>query len=451
MARSATGQSNKRASMSTKITAPYGAYLGNRAGEEDPKLTHVSRGTPCGEYLRRFWQPIALSSQLRDVPVRVRIMGEDLVTFRDLSGQVGVLELQCCHRNASLEFGKICERGIQCAYHGWHYDVTGVILDTPGEPSQSRMKERRCQGAYPAREFEGLVFAYMGPPDRQPEFPIYDLYSRPGNRLIPGKIESPCNWLQIRENEMDPMHVAFLHTRLFGVQFAAVKGEIPTLDFVETPVGMMYITTRRWRNDKVLIRSNDLIFPNIARVAGNEDAEGDDEILFDRRGGGTNWVVPVDDTHSFTIGWNDQESLVAVDGLSAYLDRKHRLGELPYEERQRAPGDWDVWVSQGPITRHENENLAFSDRGVALYRQLLRQQIDIVSQGGDPKGIVRDKDAAPLSTYAHNSVVFTPTLTDFEEDARARAAYAKALTTRLLAKEIPPYAQRAQVRQALSV
>src|SRR5690606_27475866 len=126
----------------------------------------------CGEYLRRFWQPIALSSELKDLPVRRRVMGEDLVVFRDLGGRVGVLELHCCHRNASLEFGKICDRGIRCAYHGWQYDVDGTLLDTPGEPAHSQIKHKLCQGAYPTHEFEGLVFVYMGPPDLRPEFPF---------------------------------------------------------------------------------------------------------------------------------------------------------------------------------------------------------------------------------------------------------------------------------------
>ena len=442
--------------MAASLRTPYSAYLRQSADSEDAYLTHVGRHTPCGEYLRRFWQPVALVSDLRDLPLRIRIMGEDLVVFRDLSGRIGILELHCCHRNASLEFGKICDRGIRCAYHGWQYDVDGKILDTPGEPKQSKIKEKLCQGAYPAYEFEGIVFAYMGPPDKRPQFPIYDLYRRPGNELVPGRIESPCNWLQIRENEMDPMHVAFLHTRLFGVQFQAVKGEIPTLDFIETPVGMMYITTRRWKDHKVLIRSNDMLLPNIARVAGGEDAGGDEEVLFDRRGGGTNWVVPIDDTNSFTIGWNDQDSVIGVEGLNAYLDRKRRSGEkpvgpfdvgqtgdAPYAERQRAPGDWDVWVSQGSITKHAEENLASSDRGIAMYRKLLRQQIAIVAQGEDPKGIIRD-DHMPIATYAHNSVVLVPEDSNPDADAKKRSEYALSLTESILKGQVVPYAERSR-------
>lgn len=442
------------------LDKPYSAYLRTPAEQENAELTHVERGTPCGEYLRRFWQPVGLSSDLKDVPLRMRIMGEDLVLFRDLSGRIGLLELHCCHRQASLEFGKICDRGVCCAYHGWQFDVDGRILDTPGEPARSAIKNKVYQGAYPTHEFNGIIFAYLGPPSKIPEFPIYDLYERPGTRLIPGKIHSPCNWLQIRENEMDPMHVAFLHARLFGVQFAEVKGEIPTLEFIETPVGMMYITTRRWHQDKVLVRSNDMIMPNIARVAGNEDAEGDEEILFDRRGGGTNWVVPIDNENSWTIGWNDEEEIVDRPNLNAYLDRKRRrgdkpigpfdvgqTGDLPYDQRQRQPGDWDVWVSQGAITKHGNENLAFSDRGVVFYRRLVRNGIKAVQEGRDPKGIVRQKDG-PISTYSHNSVIFVPTERDVELDAKKRMELAHAFTERILRGEVRPYTERALQSQA---
>jgi nitrite reductase/ring-hydroxylating ferredoxin subunit len=438
--------------MALKTT--YGAYLRKAAEAEDFELTHVGRGTPCGEYLRRFWQPVALSSDLKDLPVRIRILGEDLVVFRDLSGRVGLLELHCCHRQASLEFGKVCERGIICAYHGWQFDVDGKILDTPGEPARSTIKDKVCQGAYPVREYKGIVFGYMGPPDQLPVFPIYDVMEKPGATLLPGKIHSPCNWLQIRENETDPMHVAFLHTRLFGVQFGAVKGAIPTLEFIETPVGTLYITTRRWNDGKVYIRSNDMILPNIARVAGMEDGEGDEETLFDRRGGGLNWVVPIDDTNSWTIGWNEQESVVGRPGLNGYLDRMYRkglrpatpfdvgqTGDAPYEQRQRQPGDWDVWVSQGPITKHGNENLAYTDRGVTLYRKKVREGIRAVRDGRDPKGLVREP--RQIRSYSHNSVAFIPEDPDPERDITHRMEYARNLTQRILHGEIRPYVEHA--------
>ena len=118
---------------------PYGGYHRPSSEGPDAGLTRVGRGTPCGEYLRRHWQPVALSDHLRDLPVAIRILGEDLVVFRDGEGRAGLLERYCSHRNTSLEFGKIEARGLRCCYHGWHYDIDGRILDMPGEPVGSRL------------------------------------------------------------------------------------------------------------------------------------------------------------------------------------------------------------------------------------------------------------------------------------------------------------------------
>ena len=147
------------------IMPPRGRYAGHDKHlrpEADPTFMQVGPGKPCGEYLRRFWQPVCMTEELgKGVPVRLRILGEDLVAFRDLSGDYGLLHLHCSHRNTSLEFGFIAEHGIRCCYHGWHYAVDGTILETPGEPAGSKIKERTCHGAYPVIEWHGLLFAYM--------------------------------------------------------------------------------------------------------------------------------------------------------------------------------------------------------------------------------------------------------------------------------------------------
>ena len=153
------------------LTTRLGGYYHRDVPPEDAELTHVGPGTPCGEYLRRFWQPICFADELCDLPLRLAILGEPLVVFRDFRGAVGLLELHCPHRGTSLEFGLISERGIRCCYHGWLFDVDGTILETPGEPATSTFKDRLCHGAYPTHEYNGIVFAYMGPPDEQPPFP----------------------------------------------------------------------------------------------------------------------------------------------------------------------------------------------------------------------------------------------------------------------------------------
>jgi phenylpropionate dioxygenase-like ring-hydroxylating dioxygenase large terminal subunit len=173
------------------LSTPYSAYLHRERPGEDEELTRVGPGTPCGEYLRRFWQPIILSSELTDLPRRIRILGEDLVVFRDKRGAIGLLELYCPHRGTSLEFGLIGEKGIRCCYHGWLFDVDGTILETPGEPADSTLKDRLFHGAYPVHENVGLVFAYMGPPEKRPAFPRLDTYDLPGYKLI---ARAPTVW-----------------------------------------------------------------------------------------------------------------------------------------------------------------------------------------------------------------------------------------------------------------
>ena len=136
-----------------------------------------------GELLRRFWQPVCLSEELRDLPKRIRILGEDLVAFRDRAGRVGVLDLHCAHRGASLEYGRIEEAGLRCCYHGWLFGADGRCLQQPGEPKTSRYKDEVIQPAYPVVEYGGLVFIYMGSPDKQPQFPLYDNLAQEGTVL----------------------------------------------------------------------------------------------------------------------------------------------------------------------------------------------------------------------------------------------------------------------------
>lgn len=158
---------------------PYSGYEKSAVPSEDTELTHTDPGTPMGEFMRRFWQPMCLSEELTDVPKAIHIMGEELVAFRDKSGQVGVLHRHCCHRGASLEFGIIQEKGIRCCYHGFHYDVDGTLIEVPGEADGGkRLAENISQGAYPAFERDGLAFAYLGPPRRDAEVPRMGLPER---------------------------------------------------------------------------------------------------------------------------------------------------------------------------------------------------------------------------------------------------------------------------------
>jgi nitrite reductase/ring-hydroxylating ferredoxin subunit len=375
------------------------AYHHRDRPPEDEELTRVGPGTPCGEYLRHFWQPIVVSEELRDLPRRLRIMGEDLVAFRDRSGAVGLLELHCPHRGTSLEFGLISDKGIRCCYHGWLFDVDGTILETPGEPPDSTLKDRLYHGAYRVREYRGLVFAYMGPPDRQPDFPILDTFDLPGYRLVPrlGTLW-PCNWLQVKENSMDPAHLAFLHTLPGSQGFTEDLGALGEWDWMETPIGMVYIDTRR-QGDRVWVRVADFIPPNIHQFPPNADPMAQRTTI--NRPMATTWAVPIDDTHTMQIGFYR-----APDG------REPRRGagfgqdaERPYEGRQRVPGDYDAQVSiHGGVSRHGREHLASTDRGVIMLRNMIRQGIRATQNGADPRHN-GPQNGEVIATFAHDRVV----------------------------------------------
>jgi nitrite reductase/ring-hydroxylating ferredoxin subunit len=409
------------------LDTAYGAYHHRERPAEDEELTRVGPGTPCGEYLRRFWQPIILSEELHDLPRRLRILGEDLVVFRDQSGAVGLLELHCPHRGTSLEFGLISQKGIRCCYHGWLFDTDGTILETPGEPTDSTLKERLYHGAYPVREYRGLVFSYMGPPEKQPDFPILDTFDLPGYRLV---ARAPtlweCNWLQVKENSMDPAHLAFLHTLPGSEGFTDDLGALGEWDWMETPAGMVYIDTRR-QGDRVWVRVADFIPPNIHQFPPNADPMAKRTTI--NRPAATTWAVPLDDTHTMQIGFH-----------RAPEDREPRRGpgfgqdgNRPYPERQRIPGDYDAQVSiHGGVARHGLEHLASTDRGVIMLRNMIRRGIRAVQSGADP-GHVSKQNGQVISTFAHDRVESDiPPAPTPEEDRRLLREIARNVVTEMM-------------------
>ena len=404
----------------TFINQPYGAYHHRDIPKEDVELTHVGPGTPCGEYLRRFWNPVATSDELKDVPLRIRIMGEDLIIFRDLSGRVGLMEPHCAHRGTSLEFGLLSERGIRCCYHGWLYDVDGTILETPGEPDDSTLRFRLCHGAYPTREHRGLVFAYMGPQDKQPPFPIFDTLVDEGtadhrpSSADNGKHYMPCNWLQIKENCMDPVHTAFLHTIVSGAQFTEEFGVIPELDFIESPVGMAYIATRRV-GDNIWVRMNDFIAPNVHQVASSFE-DGKHEHGF-HRPWLTQWSVPVDDKETMNIRLRHYSEEEYRSPAKPPVLTFGQTGDRDHEARQRVPGDYDALSTiHWGMSRYGLEHLGYTDRGVIMLRNMVRTGIRDVQAGRNPFGSQLSADQV-IRTYANDTVVRAPAASSLEKDA----------------------------------
>ena len=414
------------------LTTRFGGYLHREVPEEDTELSHVGPDTPCGEYLRRFWQPICFSDELKDLPHRVKILGEELVVFRDLSGTVGLLELHCPHRGASLEFGLIDASGIRCCYHGWLFAADGTILETPGEPAHSTLKDRLCHGAYPTREYGGIVFAYMGPPDRQPAFPVYDSFLRPGYRLMPGpKYFYACNWLQTMENAMDPAYTAFLHTIVSGAQFTEEFGVLPELEFVETPVGMMYVGTRRV-GQNVWARMVEAVLPNLQQVAPIwEDGRREHAFCGPML---SRWVVPIDDTNTMFI---ELRHVSQTEGVTPmwWADRTimvpGQLAAESYEAGQRQPGDYEAQVSQRPIAIHGLEHIGATDRGVMMFRTQTRRGIRAVQAGHDPAGLCRDPGEV-IPTYCNDTVLYLPPDMDAAIDRQRMRETGRQLAERYL-------------------
>ncbi len=399
----------------TGKTTPFGGYTNRATRLENEKLTHTGPDTPGGEYLRRFWHPVALSSELTDIPKLIRILGEDLILFRDGDNRIGLFHKHCPHRGLSLEFG-VCEKsGLRCAYHGWLFDIDGTVLETPGEPAGSKAAARVCNnlhhGAYPAFEREGIVFAYLGPPEKKPGFPVFDTYDIPDTDRVPYTRDYPCNWVQITENAMDPVHAVFLHARVSGAQFAENWDQLGVRDFHQRETGFFYTNARRV-GDNIWVRLHEVVLPNLTHAGAVMSMDGRSPKYFGRNTF-TRWVVPVDDENTRIIGWlnygdrtdpprPEWQTEEGIDVIEGGMIRNR-----PPDDCQRAPGDYEAFVGQGPITSHADEHLMPTDRGVVMFRTRLLNDIDTVAGGGEPFQ-PSELTSAPVPTYCSDTVMAVP-------------------------------------------
>ena len=419
---------------------PYAGYFKTEIPTEDAEITRVLPGTPMGEYMRRFWQPVCMSEQLTDLPHAIRILGEDLVAFRDRRGKVGLLHRHCCHRGTSLEYGIIQERGIRCCYHGFHFDIDGRILDVPGETDHGeKLRDTVSQGAYPVLERDGLVFAYFGPPNEKPKFPEYDGFEKTNDtKLIPFSNVYPCNWLQIMDNIADQIHTYILHntaalydgpmpSELDASKFTLSNAfvTLPVLDYQEVRdrTGMVFIAGRRVSDDKVWIRINDLIVPNITQHAYLYE-DGSKRRLW-HRVHMSRWYVPIDDTNAIIFGWRmfgknidplqlGDESKVGWDKMD-FLDGQ--VGDRSYQEAQRIPGDWEAVSSQRPIAIHALENPMSIDSGIYMNRKLIRDAVRGETPMAAPQCMHERANAGlPTHCYTNNTIMEIPQKADEEED-----------------------------------
>ena len=361
--------------------------------ELNERLTRVGPGTPGGELMRRYWHPIAGSSSLNDDnPTReVRLLGEDLVLYRDASGTVGLIEPPCPHRKASMAYGIPEVNGLRCPYHGWLFNEKGECVEQPSEPAGSTFKDKVSMKAYRAQELGGLIFAYMGP-EPAPVLPKWDILMWPGKRNA-WAVELPCNWLQCQENSLDPLHFQWLHRYYGGWVMNRKKGAGESKDFdratasrgqdhkrIGFEVSEYGVIKRRLVGDETEESEwwsigHSVLFPNVLRVVNN----------FQFR-------VPLDDTHTLhlVLEWDGKDTTPQSNM------------EIPYEEYScfdangRVRDDYvlgqdqTAWVIQGPITDRTTERLGVSDVGIIMYRRLLDEQMKVLEDGGEPMNIHRD-------------------------------------------------------------
>ncbi len=384
--------------------------------EENALITRTGPATPMGEAMRRYWMPALLSEELPEAdgpPVRVRLLGENLVAFRDSSGRVGLLAENCSHRGASLFFGRNEEDGLRCVYHGWKYDVDGRCLDMPGEPPESSFKERIRQRSYPCHEQGKVIWTYMGPPAKRPPPPGLEWVRAEVGRCHVSKTLEECNYLQGIEGGVDSGHSSFLHRR-FDDGYATrtteafrAKATAPKLEVEPTDYGYRYASIRRLGDEgKSYVRVYQFIMP-FHQMRAYEGYVGRPVIQ------GHMWV-PIDDESHWVYNWiytkdgapltEEEVHLEGVvtgrgpdDLLPGFRLKKNKSNDYMIDrENQRTrtftgiegvnTQDMAIQESMGPIYDRSHEHLGSSDTAVIAMRRLLIQAAQDVAAGRDPLG-----------------------------------------------------------------
>jgi 5,5'-dehydrodivanillate O-demethylase oxygenase subunit len=352
-------------------------------------LTRVGRGTPMGELLRRYWHPIAGASELADNPIKpIRLMGEDLVLYQDLSGRYGLLDRHCPHRRADLSYGFVEKAGIRCNYHGWLMDEHGGCVEQPFEDTfnpASPLRKKCTSPAYPVRELAGLLWTYMGP-EPAPELPVWDPFTWSNGFKEIVACEVPCNWFQCQENSIDPVHFEWMHDN-WGMRQRGETGPYAArhlkLGFDEFEYGFQYRRIREGatEQDPLWTVGRVTLWPNGFYLGSHFE-----------------WRIPVDDENTLNICWfftrvpTESEPYVQNRIPTWYGPIKNEKGR--WISSHIINQDVVAWVGQGTIADRSKELLGSSDRGVAMIRNRFFQDMDAVAAGRDPKGIIRDPEIA---------------------------------------------------------
>ena len=352
------------------------------SAEDNATLTRVGRGTPMGELMRRYWQPIAAVAQLDEHPtLPVRLMGEDLVLYRDTRGRHGLLDRHCAHRRADLAYGTVEECGLRCHYHGWLFDGAGACLEQPFEEMahpEGRFKDKVRLAAYPVEARGGLLWAYLGPAPA-PLVPDWDLFHQRGYKQIVFA-EIPCNWFQGQENSIDPVHFEWLHSNWSAAQRGdpARAPRHLRLAFEEFEWGFTYRRVREdtTEDDELWTVGRVCLWPNCLYTGKFE------------------WRVPIDDERTLHVAWfNDP-----VPGAAPFEQARIPYWHGPIRDPQTGRWitshvmnqDFVAWIGQGAVADRTREHLGESDRGVILLRRRMLEEAAVAARGGDPKAVIRD-------------------------------------------------------------
>lgn len=379
--------------------------------QENETLTQIGPGTRMGNLWRRYWQPFAAASELAGRwTMRVRLLGEDLVAFKDRSGKVGLIGELCPHRRASLAYGIPAEDGIRCPYHGWKFDAAGTCLEQPNEPAGSGFKDKVQHAGYPVQELGGLLWAYLGPLPAPRITPIQGFVVDGAIRLI-GKALVPCNWLQIMENSVDPVHAEWAHGKLYEFvqerrnEQVALSRRHVKIRFAEFPYGIYKQRLLEGQTEDAddWTVGHPMIFPNM--VATGTTAPTATNYSYQIR-------VPMDDENTLHLWYN---ALVppADAVVPPHLYEQTYFYDVPYRD---ASGEFTLemvdsqdimsWLTQGRIADRTIERLGTTDVGIVAFRKMLVRELDRVEAGEDPLGIVRDPDLRvvelPLEKNKHH-------------------------------------------------
>jgi phthalate 4,5-dioxygenase len=414
--------------------------------EENNLLTQTDPETPCGELLRRYWQPVALSEELPNggAPLKVRILGEDLVLFRDDQDRPGLLGLHCSHRGTDLSYGRIEDGGLRCLYHGWLYDICGRVLEQPGEPGGGANRHDIRHRAHPCKEFGGIIFTYMGPGDA-PLLPNYEFLTVPEEYRTVTKIFEECNYLQGNEGNIDPVHLSFLHQNLDEAQVArrrivpgsnttdnVLLGEdiSPTIEVEITDYGLRIYTLRNAGRDKRYLRVTNFVLPNLSVFGGTTVGDGYS----------IHWHVPIDDTHhwKYIFAFNREKPLddfmrtrSRVELTADYRLTRNRANRYQQNrdsmKTQTFTGmginfqahDAFATESQGPVQDRTAEHLVSSDKAIVAARKLLLNAMKDTKNGGDPQHVIRDSKSNHLLHLQALSEVI-PNSIDFRQYTQER-------------------------------